>query len=96
VPSDPDLKRHLTEVGVLLGVFPRPDDTPDSFAARVKAAARTMKAAAGITWADYVCADGAATIVPRGSPATRWHFGKGDGLDELAGDIGMYEDLTTP
>jgi hypothetical protein len=89
------LKKHLTEIGTLLGVDSDLYDTPDEYARRVKERALSLKAAAGITWPDYVCVRGAATFAPRERRGISWSVGEGQTLEDLAAKIGTYEHLTT-
>jgi hypothetical protein len=96
-----ELRAEVLKLGARLGQTPLTTDTAVTFAQRCQQAARQLRLSAGITWADYelIKADrtGAwfalkkpAESSPLGGP--RWGITVGQGLEELAGKLGMYED----
>jgi hypothetical protein len=98
---DEQLNAALTELGAALGQAPRAAETGAQFARRCTEAARRLRLGAGVTWADYelVKADkGTATFALKQPPehlvlgGPRWVIKTSQGLDELAGQLGMYED----
>ena len=101
---DPDLaelRAEIVALGGLLGLTARAAETPVMFVRRCQHAAKLLHAGAGVTWHDYVLikADkGEAVFMlkepPESSPlgGPRWGITVHQGLEELAGKIGLYED----
>lgn len=100
-----ELRMEVLRLGAQLGQTPLTTDTAVGFAVRCQAAARQLRLSAGITWGDYelIKADrtGAwfalrkpSDFSPLGGP--RWSITVGQGLEELAGKLGMYEDGQRP
>lgn len=96
-----DLREQLLRIGAQLSLVPRESETSAEFARRCIEAGRRLRLGAGVTWADYelVKVDGkrvwfALRKPPEHSPlgGPRWPVDVGQGLDELAGKLGMYED----
>lgn len=93
------LKKHLTEIGALLGVPADLYETPDGYARRVKERVLNLKAAAGITWSGYTCTSPhGALFIPQeggleGGPVFAVKFG--GSLEDLATQIGEWESLTS-
>lgn len=109
MPGDPlavleelrELRDAMRVLGGRLGVTPGEDETAVRFTGRCIEAARKLRLAAGITWADYElvsAAQGKAVFMlkkpPESSPlgGPRWVLRENEGLEELAGKLGMYED----
>jgi hypothetical protein len=99
--GDAELRATVLRLGAQLGIVPLTTDTAVDFARRCCAAALLLRRSAGITWADYelIKADkGEAVFMlkkpPESSPlgGPRWAITAGQGLEELAGKLGMYED----
>ena len=99
---DPALTEAMTELGSALGLRPGDTDTPVTFARRCTDAARKLRRSAGITWADYVLikADrGTASFGLKigadhtGLGGPRWRLPAGQGLDQLADQLGKYEQV---
>jgi hypothetical protein len=100
MPSS-ELTEALSELGQALGLRPRETEPAAAFARRCTAAARQLRRGAGVTWADYELlrveknrAWFALRKPPEHSPlgGPRWPMDTGQGLDELAGKLGTYED----
>jgi len=102
--QDPELMqlRGLARlIGTALGLEPRTDETYPVFARRCAAQAKLLRASAGITWADYALVKaekGEAVFMLKKPPDSmalggpRWTVTVSQGLEELAGKLGMYED----
>ena len=97
---DEELTTALTDLGAALGLRPGDTDTAASFARRCAAAARQLRAGAGITWADYELlrldknrAWFALKQPPEDQPlgGPRWPMDVGQGLEQLAVKLGTYE-----
>jgi hypothetical protein len=97
-----DLREELKRTGAALGLSVRVDETSVAFARRCTGAARLLRLGAGVTWADYelIKADKGTSVFglkkpPESSPlgGPRWTITVAQGLDELAGQLGMYEDV---
>jgi len=96
-----ELRAAVLRLGAQLGQTPLTTDTAVDFARRCTDAARQLKLSAGITWGDYELIkahQGEAVFVLKSPPdhmvlgGPRWAITTGQGLEELAGKIGMYED----
>lgn len=100
-PELAELRAVVLRLGAQLGIVPTSTETAADFARRCCAMARQLKLSAGITWADYelIRADKTGAWFglkkpPESSPlgGPRWGITAGQGLEELAGKLGMYED----
>ncbi len=96
-----ELRATVLRLGAQLGIVPLTTDTAVDFARRCCATALLLRRSAGVTWGDYelIRADRtgawfALKKPPESSPlgGPRWGITVGQGLEELAGKIGMYED----
>lgn len=96
-----ELRQAVLRLGAQLGQTPLTTDTAVEFAVRCQEAARQLRLSAGITWGDYELIRahrGEAVFAlkkpsefsPLGGP--RWVLTTAQGLEELAGKLGMYED----
>ena len=96
-----DLRAALLRIGAQLGAVPHESETSVAFARRCAEAGRKLRHGAGVTWADYelIRVDKGAAVFglkkpPESSPlgGPRWSIKISQGLEELAGQLGMYED----